>query len=83
MAQNDLLESPVCSIQFQSAEKASRARAELQESYGVPKENIAENKAIMGMAGQSDNEAISGIYVIAIFLFLLVISRGPVRTDRP
>ena len=69
MAQNGLSESPVCTIQFQSAEKASKARAELRESYGVPKETISENKAIMGIAGQSDNEAISGIYVIAIFLF--------------
>ena len=62
MAQNGLSESPVCTIQFQSAEKASKARAELQESGGVPKETILENKAVMGIAGQSDNEAISGIY---------------------
>lgn len=76
MAQNGLSESPVCTIQFQSAEKASKARAELQESGGVPKETILENKAVMGIAGQSDNEAISGIYVIAIFLFLLVMAAG-------
>lgn len=76
MVQNGIVENPVCTIQFQNAEKASKARTELQESYGVPKENISENKAIMGMAGQSDNEAINGIYVMAIFLFVLVMIAG-------
>jgi len=76
MSQNGVSESPICSIQFQNAEKASKARAELQENYGIPKENISENKAIMGIAGQSDNEAINGIYSIAIFLFVLVVMAG-------
>ncbi len=76
MSQNGVSESPICSIQFQNAEKASQARAELQENYGIPKENISENKAVMGIAGQSDNEAINGIYSIAIFLFVLVMMAG-------
>lgn len=76
MSQNGVSERPVCSIQFQNAEKASKARAELQENYGVPAENISENTAVMGMAGQSGNESISQIYWIAVFLFVLVMIAG-------
>lgn len=76
MSQNGVSESPICAIQFQSAKEASGAKAELSEKYGIPKESITENKAVMGIAGQSDNESINGIYVIAIFLFVLVMLAG-------
>ncbi len=76
MSQNGVSESPICSIQFQSAREASETKAELSEKYGIPEESITENKAVMGIAGQSDNESINGIYVIAIFLFVLVMLAG-------
>ena len=76
MSQNGISESPICYIQFQSAEKASRAKVELQENIGIQAENISENTAIMGIAGQSDNTSINGIYSIAIFLFVLVMIAG-------
>ncbi len=76
MLQNGVSENPTCSIQFQDAEKASDARVEFQEKYGLPKESISENTAVMGIAGQSDNESIIGIYATAIFLFALVLLAG-------
>ncbi len=76
MSQNGVSESPICSIQFQSAKEASETKAELSEKYGIPKESITENKAVMGIAGQSDNDSINGIYVIAICLFVLVMLGG-------
>ncbi len=76
MAQNGVSEDPICSIQFQSAEKASKAKLELQEKYGLSQESISENTAVMGIAGESDNEAINGIYAIAVFLFALVLLAG-------
>lgn len=76
MAQNGVSEDPICSIQFQSAEAASKAKLELQEKYGLPQESISENTAVMGIAGKSDNESINGIYAIAVFLFALVLLAG-------
>lgn len=76
MSQNGVPENPICSIKFQSAGEASDAKAELSEKYGIPKESISENKAVMGIAGQSDNESINGIYLIAVFLFVLVMLAG-------
>ncbi len=76
MSRNGVSESPICSIRFRSAREASEAKAELPEKYGIPKESISENKAIMGIAGQSDNESINGVYSTALFLFVLVMLAG-------
>ncbi len=76
MVQNGVSENPACSILFQDAKKASEAKAEFQEKYGLPQESISENTAVMGIAGQSGEESISEIYGIVIFLFVLVLLAG-------
>ncbi len=76
MSQNGVSENPICSIRFQSAEKAFKAKTGLSEKYGIPKESISENTAVMGIAGQSDNESMNGVYLVAIFLFVLVMMAG-------
>ncbi len=76
MSQNGVSETPICSIQFQNAKEASKAKAELQEKYGIPEESISENTAVMGIAGQSGNESIIGFYLTAIFLFVMVMMAG-------
>lgn len=76
MAQNGIAENPSCYVQFQNAEYASKARMEFQEMYGLTRDSISENTAIMGIAGQSDNKSINGIYATAVFLFVLVLLAG-------
>lgn len=76
MSQNGISENPICFIRFQSAKEASRARAELSERYGILPENISENTAVMGLAGQSGNTAVTGFYSAAVFLFILVMIAG-------
>lgn len=76
LSQNGIPESPVCSIAFQNAKAASRAKAEISGKYGILPECISENTAVMGLAGQSGNPSINGIYSIAIFLFVLVMTAG-------
>lgn len=76
MAQNNNAENPACYVKFQNAKKASEAKTQLQEAYGLSEDDISENTAVMGIAGQSGNESISGLYEMAVFLFTLVLLAG-------
>lgn len=63
-------------VQFESAAAASGAIGELQAQYSLPEGSIQENKAVMGLAGQSSSEAIQNYYAIAAVLFVLVLLAG-------
>ncbi|MDD2980026.1 MAG: FtsX-like permease family protein [Hespellia sp.] len=68
--------SPAYFVQFQSAAKASRAKAEIQKQYGLDGDHISENLAVMGAAGSSDSTAMKGFYQTAVVLFILVLLAG-------
>lgn len=76
MEQNNIPINPSCYIQFQDVSKASGIIAEIRQQYDLPEEDIAENTAIMGLAGQSSNESMHNIYGIAVILFVLVLLAG-------
>ncbi len=76
MEQNSIPVNPVCYIQFQDVSKASGAIAEIKQQYNLPEENISENTATMGIAGQSSNESVKNIYGLAAVLFILVLLAG-------
>lgn len=76
MEQNGVSLSPTCYVQFQSASKASAAMTEIKEQYDLPEGNISENTAVMGLAGQSNNDSVKNIYGLATILFVLVLSAG-------
>ncbi len=76
MEQNNIPINPVCYIQFQDVSKASGIMAEIRQQYYLPEEDISENTAIMGLAGQSSNESMHNIYGIAAVLFILVLLAG-------
>ena len=63
-------------LRFQTASAASQAEEEIQAQYQVLEGSIQENKAVMGMAGQSSNASIRGIYGLAAALFVLVLVAG-------
>lgn len=76
MEQNGVPHSPICYVQFENASKASKAITELKQEYELSDENISENTAVMGMAGQSSNESVKRFYGIAVVVFGLVLLAG-------
>ncbi len=76
MEQNGIALNPTCYVQFQNASKASGAMTEIKEQYDLSEENISENTAIMGIAGQSSHESVKNIYGLAAILFVLVLLAG-------
>lgn len=76
MEQNGVSHSPICYVQFQNASKASKAITELKQEYELSDENISENTAVMGMAGQSSNESVKRFYGMAVVVFVLVLLAG-------
>ena len=76
MEQNHIPVNPTCYIQFQDVSKASGIISEIRQQYDLPEEDISENTAIMGLAGQSSNESMKNIYGIAAILFVIVLLAG-------
>ena len=76
MEQNHIPINPSCYIQFQDVSKASDITSEIRQQYNLPEEDISENTAIMGLAGQSSNESMKNIYGIAAVLFVIVLLAG-------
>ena len=76
MEQNNIPVTPSCYIQFQDVSKASGITSEIRQQYNLPEEDISENTAIMGLAGQSSNESMKNIYGIAAILFVIVLLAG-------
>lgn len=76
MEQNNIPMNSSCYIQFQDVSKASSIIAEIRQQYDLPEEDISENTAVMGLAGQSSNETMKNIYAIAAVLFVLVLLAG-------
>ncbi len=76
MEQNHIPINPSCYIQFQDVSKASDITSEIRQQYELPEEDISENTAIMGLAGQSSNESMKNIYGIAAVLFVIVLLAG-------
>lgn len=76
MEQNGISLHPSCYVQFQNASKASGAITEITEQYDLSEESISENTAIMGIAGQSNNDSVKNIYGMAAILFVLVLLAG-------
>lgn len=76
MNANMVSEHPSYYVKFQSAADASKAIPEFQEQYGLSKEEISENTAVMGLAGKSSNASMKRIYAIAAALFVMVLLAG-------
>lgn len=76
MTENGISEKPTCYVQFEDEAKAAQALPELKQKYGLSEDSISENKAVMGISGKSSNKSIKTFYVIATFLFVLVLVAG-------
>lgn len=63
-------------IQFNKYTNVKKAIAQIKEEYGIADECIAENTAVMGLEGASQNSYMTGLYGIAAALVLLVLIAG-------
>ena len=63
-------------IRFAKHTNARKAIAQIREDYALADANISENAAIMGLEGFSSDSYLFGLYGIAAFLVLLVLSAG-------
>lgn len=61
---------------FTDAKKAAAALTELPAQYGLPQEAASENRAIMGIQGQSNDSGWANIYGIVLVLFVVVLLAG-------
>ena len=76
MEKNNMTTNPVCYVQFRDARKAREAILEIRQQYHLPEDSISENTAVMGLAGQSSNTSVNGMYKLAAMLFVLVLLAG-------
>lgn len=74
MAANAVEEHPSCYVQFQKA--SADTVSDIKEQFGLTDENVSENTAVMGLAGQSGNQSVRRIYGIAAVLFAMVLLAG-------
>ena len=65
-------------IQFKSGVNIRSAIREIRDTYGLSDRQVAENTALLGLMGQSENSTMQSLYIVATFLILLVLIAGTV-----
>ena len=67
---------PVCFVRFSESANPRRVISELQQTYGFTEETLSENTALLGLTGFSSDPYVSGLYLVAAILFVLVLAAG-------
>ncbi len=65
-------------IQFKPGVNIRSAIREIRDTYGLSDRQVAENTALLGLMGQSENSTMQSLYIVATFLILLVLIAGTV-----
>lgn len=65
-------------IQFKNGVNIQSAIRQIKETYGLSDTQVAENTALLGLMGQSENSTMQSLYIVAAFLVLLVLIAGTV-----
>lgn len=63
-------------IQFKPHINMKKAITNIKEQYGLTEDKISENAGVLGMEGFSSNSYLMGLYGMAAFLVLLVLTAG-------
>ena len=63
-------------IQFSEHCNIRNAIRDVQEQFGLSQEQISENTALLGLLGFSEDSYMTGLYLVAGVLFLLVLTAG-------
>ncbi len=68
--------APVYFVQFRNGVHIRRTIAEMRQVFALTDQNISENTALLGLTGFSSDSYMMGLYLVAIILFLLVLTAG-------
>lgn len=68
--------APVCFVRFTEEANPRKVISELQQTYGFTDETLSENTGLLGLTGFSSDPYVSGLYLVAAILFLLVLAAG-------
>lgn len=68
--------APVWFLRFAEGTDVRRILTELRQTYKLTDENLAENTALLGLTGFSSDSYVMGMYLVAAFLFVLVLAAG-------
>ncbi len=78
IADENAREGSTFRIQFKSGVNIQAAIRQIKEAYGLNNGQVAENAALLGLMGQSENSTMQSLYIVAAFLVLLVLIAGTV-----
>ncbi|XCP86978.1 FtsX-like permease family protein [Roseburia hominis] len=78
IADKNAKEGSTFRIQFKSGVNIQAAIRQIKEAYGLNDGQVAENAALLGLMGQSENSTMQSLYIVAAFLVLLVLIAGTV-----
>ena len=65
-------------IQFKNGVNIQSAIRQIKKAYSLNDTQVAENTALLGLMGQSENSTMQSLYIVAAFLVLLVLIAGTV-----
>lgn len=63
-------------VRFASGIHLKTALADLKLQYGLSDGDIEENLAVMGVSGESSNMAMQSFYLLAVIVFVLILTAG-------
>ena len=78
IADENAIDGTTFRIQFKPGVNIRSAIREIRDTYGLSDRQVAENTALLGLMGQSENSTMQSLYIVAIFLILLVLIAGTV-----
>lgn len=78
IADEDAKEGSTFRIQFKSGVNIQAVIRQIKGAYGLNDGQIAENTALLGLMGQSENSTMQFLYIVAAVLVLLVLIAGTV-----
>lgn len=65
-------------VLFKDGVLIQEAIEQIKDVYGLSDDQVAENTALLGLMGQSENSTMQSLYIVAGFLVLLVLIAGTV-----
>lgn len=78
IADENAIDGTTFRIQFKPGVNIRSAIREIRDTYGLSDRQVAENTALLGLMGQSENSTMQSLYIVATFLILLVLIAGTV-----
>lgn len=75
-AANGKTPAPEYFYRFNKYINVRKAINEIKEQFALTEGNVGENVVMVGLSGFSENNVLQGMYAVAVFLFLLILTAG-------